>query len=719
MRKGNRRADQSDAFFPFLAVLLCSVGAAIVLLLVMVLQTKASATQLALARQTKSEQEAASVEQVRQTIEDARWRIEMLESSREKTAEQLDLKRRELSHLEDEIRRIREQLDLAAAEAEQIEKAAGGEASEVDAARDRLKALQAELEKAKEALELARKDRANDRPSYAIVPYDGPNGTRRQPIYVECLDDKVIFQPEGLELTAEDFEEPMTDDNPLAAALRAKREYVKDVTGESESLAYPLLIVRPTGAHSYAAARAAMKSWETEFGYELVEDELPLAYPEKDEALREVMQLAVDEARARRRYLKLIAPARFGRREAPPLLTASSGGGFVTPDGQSSGRAMRRRGGAAVGDGTGSSGTGRGLASSDARMPSGAPGGHGGIDARTPGTGGSLGVADGSWDGASGNYSAEDSPTGSARTSGSRGRGRGNDGGDSTSRGAGDSSQEPNGKSGATGEKGGAGNDRNADGTEGSAEGNGNGRNGARGGRSSGDGTQGANGADGSMDDNALRGPANGRNGSASGQGNGRSNSRGGKAGGSGESRLAGGGAAGTQNGGSSANGSSSGNGGGAAGGNAGGGASGGGAAGASGGGAVSMGMGSPGASSAAAAAGRRARGGGNWGLPETSVGQTGITRPISVECSADQVILLPEKRSRTQPMVLEVNGLLSEQIDEFVAKVWQRMDSWGTAGENMYWKPVLQVKVGENGESMYRELERLLQDSGIDVVRK
>ena len=40
---------------------------------------------------------------------------------------------------------------------------------------------------------------AKGRPdSYAIIPYDGPNQTRRRPIYIECSADAVILQPEGI-----------------------------------------------------------------------------------------------------------------------------------------------------------------------------------------------------------------------------------------------------------------------------------------------------------------------------------------------------------------------------------------------------------------------------------------------------------------------------------------------------------------------------------------
>ncbi len=126
-----------------------------------------------------------------------------------------------------------------------------------------------------------RKDAADRPRSYAVVPYEGPNQTRRRPIYLECRADAVVMQPEGIRLTEADFEGPMGPGNPLAAALRAAREHLlaerqfDPQAGEP----YPLLLVRPEGIGAYYAAREAMKSWGCDFGYELIGDDWKLAYP--------------------------------------------------------------------------------------------------------------------------------------------------------------------------------------------------------------------------------------------------------------------------------------------------------------------------------------------------------------------------------------------------------------------------------------------------------
>ena len=84
----------------------------------------------------------------------------------------------------------------------------------------------------------------------------------RRPIYIECTGDAVVIQPEGISFTESDFDGPLGPGNPLAAAVRAAREYMllqsRGMPGAGEP--YPLLLVRPTGIAAYEAAMAALQS---------------------------------------------------------------------------------------------------------------------------------------------------------------------------------------------------------------------------------------------------------------------------------------------------------------------------------------------------------------------------------------------------------------------------------------------------------------------------
>ena len=65
-----------------------------------------------------------------------------------------------------------------------------------------------------------------------MVPYDGPNRTRRRPIYIECTADRVIIQPEGIVLSAADFGGPTGPGNPLASAVRAARDHLVETAAD-------------------------------------------------------------------------------------------------------------------------------------------------------------------------------------------------------------------------------------------------------------------------------------------------------------------------------------------------------------------------------------------------------------------------------------------------------------------------------------------------------
>lgn len=110
---------------------------------------------------------------------------------------------------------------------------------------------------------------------------------------------------------------------------------------------------------------------------------------------------------------------------------------------------------------------------------------------------------------------------------------------------------------------------------------------------------------------------------------------------------------------------------------------------------------------------------GSNWGLPNRSQGATGITRPISVILSSDHLYLLPESGSREKVEPYPFQKSVQESVDPLVASVWERMRSWGVAGQSMYWKPVLSVDVQPNAESEFAQLVSLLENSGIVVQRK
>ncbi|HND51507.1 MAG TPA: hypothetical protein PLV92_03890, partial [Pirellulaceae bacterium] len=312
-----RRSATGMALFPFLAVLICTMGALIVLLVMVLQQARVQATAAAVeesrAREaTRSAAKAQKDEKLEQIREDLEWRQELLQQQRTSQSEELAKQRLELSHLEDHIRRLEDQWKQTLKKLQELQKVKENKEATEKASRDQLVKLQQEIEAAKREFEEARRKAFEKPPSFALVPYVGKNGVRRRPIYIECTEEGIVLHPERVVFLPADFNGPMGPGNPLDAALRTVREYwarTSDPRVDGEP--YPLLIVRPNGAVAYAMARGAMKSWDEEFGYELVDDELRLEFPPPDPELDTLLTRTIKDARERQTLLAAAMPSRY------------------------------------------------------------------------------------------------------------------------------------------------------------------------------------------------------------------------------------------------------------------------------------------------------------------------------------------------------------------------------------------------------------------------
>ena len=361
-----RRSAQGMALFPFLAVLICTMGSLIVLLVLVLQQSRKQADtareeQAAAARAEEARQEEARAEErrrQREAIEDYAWKREMLENQRGGQLEKLATQRNELSHLEDHLRRLQDDFNRLRAEAQAIDKLAQDKSEKSQANTAELDKLKTDIVAKKVEIEAARKKLAAKPQSYAIIPHVGKTGTRRRPIYIECAEEGIILHPEGVVFLPADFEGPLGPGNPLDAALRTVREHwMSQPAAQREAEPYPLLLVRPNGAVAYSLARAAMKSWEEEFGYELIEAELKLDFPPPDPQLENLLDRTVKDARSRQAVLAASMPSRYKPRLAEAL-ASSPNGGFTSPAYQDPDSARNPGGGTGIGSGSGGSGSG-------------------------------------------------------------------------------------------------------------------------------------------------------------------------------------------------------------------------------------------------------------------------------------------------------------------------------------------------------------------------
>ncbi|MBX3415321.1 MAG: hypothetical protein KF708_21740 [Pirellulales bacterium] len=722
------------SLFSFLDALLCTMGALILVLVVIVRQLETHYDDVAA-------EKTASVADRLAERELLELRIDHLQVQRDKTEEDLRKRRLELGHVEEHSRTLVDR--IAEIDATLAELAQGGARDRASGeAQAKIEQLRRHARDLQDRLADARAAAAVNQQAYAIIPYEGPNQTHRRPIYIECRSDAIILQPEGVRLSEADFQGPLGPGNPLAAALRAAREHLATTTPADmkEREPYPLLLVRPSGIVAYYVALQSLKSWQSEFGYELVEEDWELAFPTPDVQLAQIEQRAVDSARQQLAQLAVAVPRTYGRDTRPS---------FAPPTGVEQGLL----------NGLGSRGPGgRGLARSypyggqrgggegseefadNGRATGGA--GDGTFGGRGSGGGGYGGT------GGEGGYPDELSLPAEARGGGPGGIATAADlneiYGSAMVPGTGGG---PGGMAGSRAPGGGEGDrvfgEQFARGGNGQGVGGGNGRPGSNDGMSgvpSGQpGMQGQlaesasdeGGVPGTSSSNSLanRGSASGGSG-ATGSNYPGVNAKGNR--GERESPFAprqsyGGGtptqtasAGGASSPGGSASGSGASMSGGAAGqpGQMSAGAPGGG--GASGEPSMSEEQGMPTATAHVGAKRSMAdKRGQNWGVPTKKPETVAITRPIRVRCSANQLEVLSENNRSIDGRPIPLGTFTEDSVDQLVSHIWRRMESWGIAGKNLHWHPVLQLEVMPDGQRRAEDLKILLSGSGLDISEK
>lgn len=301
---GRRRGGLSPNLFPFLAVLICTLGT-LILMLAMVAQNagevmaaakpdlEQSAVSLADPVETQRLAEAAA--QLEQGIREARWHREQSVKARESQTADLEERRDRLAHLEDHSRRLREELESLTTEVEKsLEE--NGDVLQVQQTLDQ---VLTDIEREKAAITKLAEDLQTQTPRIVIVPHQGPNGTDRRPVYIECRSDGIYLQPGDRHIPSEHLEPIPGMPNPLDAALRAIRYHAMKEYGDAIA-PYPLLIIRPDGIAAYAVARAAMHQWDDQFGYELLPADVELAFPPPDAALDNKVAATLRQAMDRR-----------------------------------------------------------------------------------------------------------------------------------------------------------------------------------------------------------------------------------------------------------------------------------------------------------------------------------------------------------------------------------------------------------------------------------
>ena len=135
-----------------------------------------------------------------------------------------------------------------------------------------------------------------------IVPYEGNAGTTRRPILIECTAEGLKFVPEDVLLGEPDLVGFPVEANPILAGVKTLEQYWSRVDGvvTRQQRPYVLLVVRPDGIPAYYAARQLLQTYDQPFGYELLGTDQELALAESDPNAAGLLKQAVSTLIAQR-----------------------------------------------------------------------------------------------------------------------------------------------------------------------------------------------------------------------------------------------------------------------------------------------------------------------------------------------------------------------------------------------------------------------------------
>ena len=372
-----RRPQTSISLFPFLAVLVCAMGALILLLLVLTrkirheqygedapaavavapdaaapaavfpersgeiaaLETERETVSGDMLRLQQQVQELEqSIAQQQTTVAEMRQQFSELESTLQTTDANPD--KSSIAELQNQIAGLRSQQVVLRQRLDEQEKSLLAKQLRLKAVTETTAIAREKLHAVNSAIVSLRKQVQDTQQSAAsagtetIVEFTNTFGTTRTPIIVEVTKEGYRIQPTGIVIETRDMEGFPVSDTPLMAAILAvHRERAK---GSVTSQPYVLLLVRPNGSKAFYPAQGILANEKIHFGYELIDADKVIATGEFAPTEKSAADVAMAEAYRRRekiyanlRYLAEGIPPQ--RTEAPP--DPSRRGLTIRPDG--------------------------------------------------------------------------------------------------------------------------------------------------------------------------------------------------------------------------------------------------------------------------------------------------------------------------------------------------------------------------------------------------
>ncbi len=340
MSRRARRTENTVSLFPFLAVLICAMGALILLLLVTtrrIRHQQAFATVSTVSTPEVVDDSPAIIPPQVLTPDPDDRPLEPLFAATPAAApiDPNDEWRDRLAALEKLHTDLASGVASQHAKVEQLRTTLDADALILQEAKQRATAIEEEKqrllqtyeqlqrqesESAERAALLRRKiDEAHEQlahsdSKFTIMPFDGRSGTTRRPIIIECTDTGITFASEGITLRPADLDGFTPRYNPLVYATRAlslhwERKDARSAVREYSGEPYVLLVVRPQGTVAYYVARSLLGPMDDSFGYELVREDQEFMWPESDPEAVKICRKIVARMLAERAELIDSVPA--------------------------------------------------------------------------------------------------------------------------------------------------------------------------------------------------------------------------------------------------------------------------------------------------------------------------------------------------------------------------------------------------------------------------
>ena len=246
----------------------------------------------------------------------AEWgqRTKALAHERDQHAKSLEQRRRlkdvaarQVATLQDEVQGLEAKLGGLDRE---LSAATGGNST----AQER-KAIEQQIAAVQKRLKAAQAAAAGGESKFMVVPFDAQSGTSRRPILIECTADGLRFLPEDIVIRPDDLEGFTARVNPLLAGSNSLVSYwtawnLKQPQPARQPEPYVLMLVRPSGTVAYYIAIKMLATLQQPHGYELIEEDTQLQQPPVDPAAKAACEAAIKRLLAERAQIKEFASKR-------------------------------------------------------------------------------------------------------------------------------------------------------------------------------------------------------------------------------------------------------------------------------------------------------------------------------------------------------------------------------------------------------------------------